>query len=325
MTVIRRNILASSDARDKFIRGVKLLKQEFLGPTANQFGIGTASTPISTYDLFVIWHYAAMFTLTPPTHGSRNAAHGGSVFGPWHRFMLILLELHLQRVLDDTEFGLPYWDWAADGEMDVSQQQNSLLWTADDIGGNGNPLNDDFVATGPFRFDSADPTSWRVSVDMDVNLVLRTTDRGLRRSLQIGVTTLPRKIQVNSALSQTVYDSPDWEMGSTGFRDRLEGWSPQSTAPHLHNRVHMWVGGDMGSATSPNDPVFYLNHCNVDRIWEAWLMQNNRVYVPDQTVSADLLGHRIDDPMFSLISPPATPRQMLDVSNFYTYDTLAVA
>ena len=28
----------------------------------------------------------------------------------------------------------------------------------------------------------------------------------------------------------------------------------------------------MAPATSPNDPVFYLNHCNVDRIWEAWLV-----------------------------------------------------
>jgi len=93
----------------------------------------------------------------------------------------------------------------------------------------------------------------------------------------------------------------------------------------MHNRVHTWIGGDMLRSTSPNDPVFYLNHCNVDRIWEAWLVQNNRVYVPDQTVSADLLGHRIDDPMFSFISQPATPGQMLDVSNFYTYDSLVVA
>jgi tyrosinase len=39
----------------------------------------------------------------------------------------------------------------------------------------------------------------------------------------------------------------------------------------MHNRVHICIGGDMGSSTSPNnDPVFYLNHCNVDRIWAVW-------------------------------------------------------
>ena len=29
-------------------------------------------------------------------------------------------------------------------------------------------------------------------------------------------------------------------------------------------------------------PVFYLNHCNVDRIWEAWLVNEGRTYVPSQ-------------------------------------------
>ena len=35
----------------------------------------------------------------------------------------------------------------------------------------------------------------------------------------------------------------------------------------MHNLVHRWVGGSMGPGTSPNDPVFFLHHCNVDRIW----------------------------------------------------------
>ncbi len=325
MAAIRHNILTNSIARDAFIRGVKLLKQEFPGPTASQLGIGNTAEPISTFDLFVLWHHFAMNTFTPPNQGRRNAAHRGPVFLPWHRFMLLLLELHLQRVLGDAEFGLPYWDWAADGELDVSQQKSSLIWAADCLGGDGDPSNDDLIATGPFRFDAMDVSSWRVRIEVDVNGLLRVTDRGLRRTLQAGVTGLPRTTQVKSALNQTVYDSPGWVAGATGFRDRLEGWSPGSTAPNLHNRVHVWVGGDMGPATSPNDPVFYLNHCNVDRIWEAWLVQNNRVYVPDQTAPSDLQGHRIDDPMFSLISQPATPRQMLDVSSFYTYDTLVVA
>jgi len=41
--------------------------------------------------------------------------------------------------------------------------------------------------------------------------------------------------------------------------------------PCVHNRVHVWVGGDMLPSSSPTDPVFYMNHCNIDRIWEAWL------------------------------------------------------
>ncbi|MGH8653122.1 MAG: tyrosinase family protein [Gammaproteobacteria bacterium] len=69
------------------------------------------------------------------------------------------------------------------------------------------------------------------------------------------------------------YDIAPWGVTSGGFRNLLEGWQNNAriTPPSLHNRVHVFVGGDMSPSTSPNDPVFYLNHCNVDRIWEAWM------------------------------------------------------
>lgn len=37
----------------------------------------------------------------------------------------------------------------------------------------------------------------------------------------------------------------------------------------LHDGVHDWIGGDMGSVTvSAFDPVFYLHHAFIDYIWE---------------------------------------------------------
>jgi tyrosinase len=87
--------------------------------------------------------------------------------------------------------------------------------------------------------------------------------------------------------------------------------------------VHVWIGGDMSPSTSPNDPVFYLNHCNIDRIWEKWLTSRGRTYVPDPMADASLAGHRIDDPISSPIGGGTlTPRQVLDVSTIYTYDVL---
>jgi tyrosinase len=84
----------------------------------------------------------------------------------------------------------------------------------------------------------------------------------------------------------------------------------------------------MGPSTSPNDPVFYLNHCNEDRIWEAWMQQppagHGRVYVPRQSASAALRGHRLNDTLNSLLSGSTTPAQMLNVNRLYTYDSLAV-
>jgi tyrosinase len=79
----------------------------------------------------------------------------------------------------------------------------------------------------------------------------------------------------------------------------------------------------MGPASSPNDPVFYLNHCNVDRVWEAWMRDHGRVYAPPQSVSAALNMHRLNDAMYSiLIQQPVTPADMLDAGFYYSYDKL---
>lgn len=37
-----------------------------------------------------------------------------------------------------------------------------------------------------------------------------------------------------------------------------------------HNGVHGTIGGDMGDYMSPLDPIFWLHHCNIDRIWASW-------------------------------------------------------
>ena len=321
MVAVRRNIFIDETARKNYVQGVTLLKQEHLGPTTADLGIAGPATQVSTYDLFVIWHHRAMETFTPPIQADRNAAHRGPVFLPWHRLMLVLLELQLQRVLDDPEVGLPYWDWAADGQRAPQDQPDSMVWADDCMGGQGRP-----VRTGPFAFDPADPTGWRVRVAANVQGDLVQRNRGLAREFGVSVGALPTQGDVAAALELDSYDEPPWNTESGGFRNQVEGWRPLETAPGLHNRVHVWVGGDMLPSSSPNDPVFYLNHCNEDRIWAAWLDRDpDPPYLPGQAESDDLLGHRIDDDMFSLLTQPVTPRQMLDPSAFYTYDTLDVS
>ncbi|MCX6109836.1 MAG: tyrosinase family protein [Proteobacteria bacterium] len=41
-----------------------------------------------------------------------------------------------------------------------------------------------------------------------------------------------------------------------------------------HNTVHSAVGGDMGHFMSPLDPLFWLHHANVDRLWAQWQAQH---------------------------------------------------
>lgn len=311
MVATRRSI-SDPAARDAYVQGALALKAEMLGPTATQLGIPGPPTPLSTWDLFVVWHHRAMMRMTPPTQLDRNAAHSGPVFLPWHRFMMALLEFQFQRVLGDPDFGLPYWDWAADGDLPAAQQATQPLWTDAGIGGDGFPITD-----GPF----ATP-AFPVRIESDRFGSLRQTDRPLARSLAVDVPTLPTTSQVNAALAQPFYDSPPWDRSTTGLRNRLEGWRP-IPGPSLHNRVHVWVGGDMAPATSPNDPVFYLNHCNVDRIWESWLVTFGRTYAPPQSESGDLAGHRLEDEMDNLLTAqPVRPIDVLDVSALYVYDAL---
>ncbi len=39
----------------------------------------------------------------------------------------------------------------------------------------------------------------------------------------------------------------------------------------IHGSVHIWCGGTMSDASvSPADPVFWLHHANLDRLWWVW-------------------------------------------------------
>ena len=70
------------------------------------------------------------------------------------------------------------------------------------------------------------------------------------------------------------------------------------------------------------DPVFFLNHCNVDRIWEAWMAQHGRAYAPQPGDGP--AGHRLDNAMFTLFGETRNPADVLDPEQWYVYDSLTV-
>jgi tyrosinase len=81
----------------------------------------------------------------------------------------------------------------------------------------------------------------------------------------------------------------------------------------LHDGVHGWVGGDMGSiATSAFDPVFWAHHAMVDRIWYLWQLRHGVNNIP---------ANYLDNALF----PGYTVQQVLDVRTLgYDYATAAV-
>jgi tyrosinase len=215
MAAVRHNAVTRPDALAAYSAGVLALKSEFLGPTTADLGISGPVQQVSTYDLFTAWHHLAMGRFAPPTQGDRNAAHTGPAFLPWHRLMMILLELNLQRVTGDDTLGLPYWDWAADGDRDPATQPQAPLWQPDATGGTGDPVTD-----GPVT-----PDSYRLRIESASRVALRATDRGLRRDLggDPFAPALPTSDDVKATLAADRYDGPPWDRAPDSMRNRLEG------------------------------------------------------------------------------------------------------
>ena len=330
MAVIRANVLTSPHASayaagvlDLSRRPTSITPAQVNGssivqqaPAARIFGTAAElNRPLSWWDLFTWWHVVAM---NWPTPGGGNRAHGGPVFAPWHRMYLRRLEQAIQSVTGDPDFGLPYWDWAEDGQLSGADQLTAPIWSRI-----GPPQGD--VTTGPFG-----QLRVRLVTNPLDNRIYVVPARPIRRNAgrDVDAPTLPNRDDQMRTLGDGTYDRPEWNRAANSFRNKLEGWrdarTPPRQGPRMHNRVHVFIGGSMGPASSPNDPVFFLNHCNVDRQWEAWLTQRGRTYVPG--AGQGPAGHRANDPMFSIVWASMRPSQVLDPASatldWYRYDAL---
>lgn len=86
----------------------------------------------------------------------------------------------------------------------------------------------------------------------------------------------------------------------------------QNQVESLHNGVHGWVGGTMGSvATSAYDPIFWAHHCMIDRLWYLWQLDHPGARLPGRYLDLAL-------PPF-----PMTVRDTLDITAL-GYDYAAV-
>ncbi|MFD0366274.1 tyrosinase family protein [Nocardia sp. GCM10030253] len=68
-----------------------------------------------------------------------------------------------------------------------------------------------------------------------------------------------------------------------------------------HGAAHVWVGGFVGNAViAPRDPVFWLIHANVDRLWSEWIRRHGNVagFQPFLPLSGGPTGHSSTDMMW---------------------------
>jgi tyrosinase len=327
--IIRKSVSSlTGPERTAFVNAVKALKSapsRFTPPTTGR------------YDDYVYVHMQAMLELAinDPTQPVANGnwtlvsdmrmpmwAHRCPAFLPWHRELLYQFERDLQTVSHDPNLAIPYWDWSVD------QSPDGPPWLADFMGGDG---ADGPVTSGPF----AGPENWKLNLSEDLvgHLV-----RGFGRFA--GFPRLPTAAEVDATLAESRYDAAPWndKAALASFRNQLEGWhvpAGSTARDGMHNLVHLWVGGNSGTmlpSTSPNDPVFFLHHCNVDRLWAVWqqLHPSSRHYLPRHPLAGDP-AQALNEPMIFFdpklsstppwSDPPATPSRVMDHHGLnYTYD-----
>jgi hypothetical protein len=164
-------------------------------------------------------------------HQLANAAgiHKHAGFLPWHRAMLHYHERILGALIKNTSFRLPVWDW--ESKEGVCPPK---FMTSGSAGGNslGNTTRQWVARYAP------DPA--RVAQKWANHL--------------------------GSGFDRFAGEYFDLRWRPT---DRPAPWDIEPTAADMpHKTVHNWVAGDMLKLDSAGyDPLFYMHHCGVDRLW----------------------------------------------------------
>lgn len=240
--------------------------------------VAALNMTFDNYEVHTVIHAWAVGLTSASTH--RDPAHGGAAFLPWHRVFLLRLERELQAV--DPSVAWPYWRF---DEPAPNVFNAGFIGAAPSAGG---------LAT----FDPGNPlATWSIA-----------GFSGIPRTPNFGPSQIPFGIRTQV---QTL------SLGSTfRFFRQMQG-NPHGTA---HCRAAGGCNGLswIGQLTwSPRDPLFFLLHANIDRLWARWqwteteLLSGVNRYDPTDISSYDLqgiypggatttgpLGHYADDTMW---------------------------
>jgi tyrosinase len=185
------------------------------------------------------WAYQAAIhgTYTSGSYAAWNTCqHGSWFFISWHRMYIYWLEEIVRSQSGDPNFTLPYWNYTdlyPDNAVMPSQFRTPT---------SGNPL---YVSQRNAAINSGKPLG--ISTVQD-SQALAT----------IPFTGTPRAIL---SFGGGGINSPQHFSSYTGQLEQQP-----------HNVVHTAIGGWMGDPnTAAQDPIFWLHHCNIDRLWNDWL------------------------------------------------------
>lgn len=286
----------TSDERDSFISALVQMKATIANPGDPQ------DQQISVYDQFESLHLGCL-DVTVPDGSTSNMGHRGPAFLPWHREFLLRFEQALTA--HGSIVGLPYWDWTDhDGTM-------TRLFSDVFLGARSGQITTGYLAfdaPGTGNNNTAKPdwwpdnlNGWRIRPSLAGTFGTTLRRGNDNRSLAVSE-------DVRRTKARPVYEDPGTAIESDpitgafsnqprGFRNRLEG------GRRMHNFGHGWMGGHMGHPfTSPNDPIFFMHHCNIDRIWAEWQEDGHQgaPHYPGPQSGEDE-GHKLNDAMWPWI------------------------
>jgi tyrosinase len=212
-------------------------------------------------------HWAGVHGLPLPAYC--NIAHGTPFFLPWHRAYLYRFERAIRDQVPNAM--LTWWDWRT-----PAGQQSSLpaaLTAARGADGKANPLRNAKVPDAAIKAGGQ-----------------------LGKSLGSPTRRTPSK---SSPLPTPEYVADLLEVADFAtFSAELDD---------VHGGIHMWIGGHMGQINySAYDPIFWMHHAMIDRLWRMWQNKHGKVGPPEtiwdeslppfgmtvrQTLSVNRLGY----------------------------------
>jgi tyrosinase len=272
--------------------------------------------------------------------GAIGSEHGDSHFLPWHRLYLLDLERQLQAVRPTVT--LPYWrfDKAAPnlftedfmGAMDQIPRDSRQPGGAIDSGATTPPAR--FALDNPLsRWQIGDvqgiPRTGRFDPQKDAANGLILVQPGTGRVIDFLLADEDATLKLGGGVPPE--DPEKAKLGSSA--SPASGFARMEGSPH--GAAHMSFNGRLNNVpVAPEDPLFFLLHCNVDRLWALWQsmfkrddQNDKRTYPYQQAGDTDAAWEIIDARQWpwdggtsqpGSLLPPGTRKENFAKTDFVT-------
>ncbi|WP_063369639.1 tyrosinase family protein [Pseudoalteromonas luteoviolacea] len=180
----------------------------------------------------------------------QQCQHGSWFFLPWHRMYLQYFEAIVRKTIIELggpdDWSLPYWNYCDGNNLALNTaEQNQALHLPPEFG--TTEPNPDF------------PGLW------------------IEERAFFSVTH--NNAACESSMRVPYFASTQGE--PVGFGGQMNTFSHNpgtfgALEDHPHNKIHVAISGAMGDPnTAALDPIFWLHHANIDRLWQNWIQQGN--------------------------------------------------